>query len=122
MNRVINRAMIIFLGIFVLASVGALALQWGWINPSRRCEAEKAWWDPETRVCAQPVYIPDITRRPAGMSREEWSRRQAVEVTNAREAARQKYAAEVGRRYDQAVRERNAAVDAANAQAEAAQK
>ena len=27
----------------------------------------------ETRICAQPVYIPDITKRPEGMTRAEAS-------------------------------------------------
>jgi type II secretory pathway component PulL len=117
MNPVIRRAMIIFFGAFLAISALTLAYQWLWLNPANRCEETKAWWDPATRVCAQPIYVPDVTGRPAGVSRREWSERQAAEVTNAREAARQKHAAEVGRRYDEAVQARNAAIDAAQAKA-----
>ena len=37
------------------------------------------WWDNETRVCGQPIYIPDITGRQEGETRQEASMRQAAE-------------------------------------------
>ena len=38
-----------------------------------RCEARGDWYDIETRTCATPIYVPDITGRPAGVSRAEAS-------------------------------------------------
>lgn len=63
----------VFFTVFSLALVGLFVMQRVWIDPGDRC-ADKGWWyDMETRICAQPIYIPDITGRPEGVSRAEAS-------------------------------------------------
>jgi hypothetical protein len=37
-----------------------------WQAPERRCELHGDWWDPADRVCATPIFLPDITHRPIG--------------------------------------------------------
>ena len=37
--------------------------------PGDRCEAGGQWWDPETRICAQPIAIAEITGRRDGANR-----------------------------------------------------
>ena len=64
MTRLINRLMVGFLALFVLGAVGAAAYQIIWIIPGKRCEAAGRWWDPASRQCATPIYIPHITGRP----------------------------------------------------------
>jgi hypothetical protein len=80
MNRTIDRLKIIFLGIFILGAVASWGYQALWVWPARNCEANGNWWDPSARTCAHPIYIPDITGRPAGMTREEWSKKKAAET------------------------------------------
>ena len=78
MNPTINRLKIIFLIIFAVGCVALWTYQLLWVMPAKRCDENGAWWDWSTRVCAQPIYIPSITGRPAGMSRKEWSEKQAA--------------------------------------------
>lgn len=75
MNRFLTfpRLATLFAGLFVLMIVGILLLQRIWVDPGRRCEANGGWYDIEQRICARPVYLPDITKRPAGVSRAEAS-------------------------------------------------
>lgn len=75
MNRflTIRRLSIIFFGLFAVVLAGVFALQRFWVDPGDRCTAKGYWYDMETRICAQPIYIPDITKRPEGMSRAEAS-------------------------------------------------
>jgi len=80
MNPTINRLKLIFLGVFFLAAVAAWGYQVLWVMPQKACEADGKWWDPRTRICAQPIYIPDITGRPEGVSRREWSEMKAAEA------------------------------------------
>lgn len=63
MNPDIERLKLIFVGIFAVLVVGVVVWQVGWIMPQRKCEAAHKWWDPDHRVCAQPVLISDITGR-----------------------------------------------------------
>lgn len=63
MNRTINKLKLIFLGVFGFATVGVVAYHLFWVWPGDRCEAARKWWDPQTRTCAQPVLISDITGR-----------------------------------------------------------
>lgn len=78
MNPTINRLKIVFLIIFAIGCAALWAYQIFWVWPAKRCDENGAWWDPKTRICAQPIYIPEITGRPAGMSRKEWSEKQAA--------------------------------------------
>lgn len=102
MNRFLTfpRLAVLFGGLFVLMVVGIVLLQRIWVDPGRRCEASGRWYDIEHRVCAQPIYIPDITGRPADVSRADASNRanRDLLVLEA-EAARQQQAldAEVAR-------------------------
>jgi hypothetical protein len=78
MNRTINRLKIIFVVVFAVACVGVWAYQLLWVLPAKSCDKKGAWWDAQTRVCAAPIYIPSLTGRPEGMSRKEWSEKQAA--------------------------------------------
>ncbi|MNE00689.1 hypothetical protein D3C77_285650 [compost metagenome] len=69
----IRRLSILFFALFALVTAGLFAFQRFWMDPSERCEAKGHWYSMETRECAVPIYIPDITGRPAGVSRAEAS-------------------------------------------------
>ncbi len=100
MNPTIDRLKLVFLGIFAVACVGIWAYQIIYVWPAKRCDAQSMWWDKATRICAQPIYVPSLTGRPAGMSREEWSTRQAA-LKNARDA--EGYPAEPGTAFPEPV-------------------
>lgn len=67
MNANIERMKLIFLGflaVFVAGAIGVGVWQVGWVMPRDKCEKEqRKWWDPDQRVCAQPVLVSDITGR-----------------------------------------------------------
>jgi hypothetical protein len=63
MNPTIERLKRIFLIIFALSCAAVLTWQLGWVIPRDQCESGGKWWDPYSRVCAQPVLISDITGR-----------------------------------------------------------
>ncbi|EKY28034.1 hypothetical protein NI456_12945 [Brevundimonas diminuta] len=69
----IRRLSFIFFSLFAVTLAGVFILQRFWVDPGDRCTAKGYWYDMETRICAQPVYIPDITKRPEGMTRAEAS-------------------------------------------------
>ncbi len=66
MTSFIDRLKIFFLGVFAVSC----ALVWGyqllWVAPAKKCESHGRWWDPSSRVCATPIYLPNLTGRPAG--------------------------------------------------------
>ena len=64
MNRTINRTKMLFVALFVLFAGGAWAYQILVITPGKKCEAKGAWWDPGRRICATPIFLPNITGRP----------------------------------------------------------
>lgn len=68
-----RRLSIIFAGLFAIMLVGLFAFQYFWVEPGEKCARKGHWYDMETRICAQPIYIPDITGRPEGVSRAEAS-------------------------------------------------
>ena len=68
-----RRLSIIFAGVFALALIGVFVLQRVWVDPEIACSRKGHWYDMETRICAQPIYIPDITGRAEGVSRAEAS-------------------------------------------------
>ena len=74
------RLAMLFAGVFGLAVIGIFALQDYWVAPGKRCEAAGKWYDMETRICATPIYIPDITGRPAGTTRAEASAAKNTEL------------------------------------------
>jgi hypothetical protein len=66
MNRFIHRVMAGFAAVF-LASVAAITVYAVfWQAPEHRCEQHGNWWDPEDRVCAKPIFLPNVTHRPLG--------------------------------------------------------
>ena len=67
------RLAMIFFGLFGVAIVGIFVLQDYWVAPGKRCEAAGRWYDMDSRICAQPISIAQITGRPNGVSREEAS-------------------------------------------------
>ncbi|MEN5052509.1 hypothetical protein [Brevundimonas naejangsanensis] len=69
----IRRLSFIFFSLFAVTLAGLFVLQRFWVEPGDRCTAKGYWYDMETRICAQPVYLPDITKRPEGMTRAEAS-------------------------------------------------
>jgi hypothetical protein len=78
MNTTIERLKLIFLGAFILLSVGALVWQVGWVMPQKKCESSGRWWDGSQRICAQPVLISDITGRTIQDEQAEAAARQAI--------------------------------------------
>lgn len=79
MRSSIPRLKWIFLGLFVVGCAAVWVYHLMWVWPQDRCEAAGRWWDSSTRVCAQPIYIPDITGRAPGESRQDASLRAAAE-------------------------------------------
>ena len=70
----------IFFAIFGIALIGLFYFQAHWVAPGDKC-VDKGWWyDLETRTCAQPIYIPDITKRPAGETRASASAKANAEL------------------------------------------
>lgn len=66
MNKTITRIMLGFVALFMVVTACLLVYQTLWLTPEKRCEQMGNWWDPETRVCATPVRLDKITRRPFG--------------------------------------------------------
>jgi hypothetical protein len=66
MHRLLTmkRLSILFLSIFAVLLAGMFAYERLVVAPGDRCEAGGKWWDPETKVCAQPISIAEITGRP----------------------------------------------------------
>nr|WP_312161359.1 hypothetical protein [Brevundimonas diminuta] len=69
----IRRLSFIFFSLFAMTLAGVFILQRFWVDPGERCAAKGHWYSMETRECGVPIYIPDITKRPEGMSRAEAS-------------------------------------------------
>ncbi len=78
MTNTITRLKWIFLGVFAVGVVAVWGYHIFWAWPAKKCAQQERWWDGATRTCATPLYIPALTGRPAGVSREEWSKRQAA--------------------------------------------
>ncbi len=67
------RLALLFSVLFAL-SVGTVFLfDRFWIGPEQACEQSGRWWYPEERQCLTPIYLPNITGRPAGVTREQAS-------------------------------------------------
>jgi hypothetical protein len=76
----IKRLSFMFFGLFAVLVAGAMTFQAFWLNPGKRCEAAGNWYDVESRTCATPIYIPDITHRPAGVTRAQASAEKNAEL------------------------------------------
>jgi len=68
-----KRLTILFFSVFAVLIAGTVVFQSVWLDPGERCVKEGNWYDVESRTCAVPIYIPDITGRPAGVTRAEAS-------------------------------------------------
>jgi hypothetical protein len=64
MNPLIDRMKLFFLGVFAIACIAVWAYQLLWAGPAKRCESQGNWWDGQSRVCATPIYLPNLTGRP----------------------------------------------------------
>jgi hypothetical protein len=90
-----KRLGILFVSLFGIALVGVFTFQRFYVDPEQKCVSENRWWYAEGRECVTPTYLPDITGRPAGVSRAEASNaknRELVDIEHrlaAEEAARQ---------------------------------
>lgn len=82
MNRFLTmrRMSILFFGIFAVLAAGAFAYDRFYVEPEARCEGQGRWWYAEEQRCVTPTYLPDITGRPAGMTRAEASDEQNREL------------------------------------------
>lgn len=99
----------LFLAIFGLLVGATLIFQKYWVAPGDRCEANGQWYDIETRTCATPLYIPDITGRAEGVTRAQASEEKNKELLR----LEGEYAA-----YQQAIRDQRARDEAALNQAQ----
>lgn len=87
----------IFFSVFAVALAGIFIFQRLWVEPGEQCLKNGGWYDLETRICARPIYIPDITGRAEGETRAQASDRgnkelmeletQAAAYDRARDAA-----------------------------------
>lgn len=68
MNRIIRPTMLGFLGLFVVGVAVVGIHQVYSVIPAKRCEAGGGWWEPKSRVCATPLYLPNITGRAPGVT------------------------------------------------------
>ena len=105
MHRLLTmkRLSVLFLAIFAVLVGGVFAWQALVVAPGDRCEAGGGWWDPETGVCAMPISIAEITKRPIGQSRAEASdakNRELIQIEDRLAAARAARNAEVERERD----------------------
>ncbi len=66
MNPFIDKLKLVFLGVFFFACCAVWAYELLVIAPAKKCEAHGNWWDPQGRVCATPIYLPNLTGRPVG--------------------------------------------------------
>ena len=66
MHRLLTmkRLSILFLATFAVLLAGMFAYENMVVAPGDRCEAGGRWWDPDARICAQPISIAEITGRP----------------------------------------------------------
>jgi len=66
MHRLLTmkRLSILFLTTFAVLVGAMLVYDAIVVAPGDRCEEGGKWWDPEDRICAQPISIAEITGRP----------------------------------------------------------
>ena len=90
MHRLLTmkRLSVLFLSIFAVLLAGMFAYENLVVAPGDRCEDGGKWWDAETRICAQPISIAEITGRPnpgerAAASAEKNRELVAIEHTHA---------------------------------------
>lgn len=94
MHRLLTmrRLSIMFLSLFAVATAGMLTYQHFRIDPERKCAKNGQWYFAEEGRCVTPIYIPEITKRAPGVSREEASRQRNAEVYRLEEEVRREKA------------------------------
>jgi len=79
MSHWINRIKLIFVVVFGVLSVAAVIYHYYWLRPAQKCEVEqRKWWDSQSRVCATPILISDITGRTIADKAAEAEARKAI--------------------------------------------
>jgi hypothetical protein len=66
MIRFIHRMMLGFVAVFGVSVVAIIIYAVYWQFPEQRCSLHGNWWDSHDRICAKPVFLPNITHRPIG--------------------------------------------------------
>lgn len=102
MNRLLTmkRLSILFVMLFAVGVVGVIGYQVLVTEPNDRCAANGQWWDEQGGECVTPIYLPDITKRPAGQTRADASaekNRELVEIEKAIADQRRAAAADTAR-------------------------
>ena len=69
----IRRLSVLFFSLFAVMVAGIFVFQRYWMEPGERCEAAGKWYDIESRICAQPISIAEITGRHIGVTRAQAS-------------------------------------------------
>lgn len=69
----IGRLSVLFFSLFAVMVAGVFVFQHYWMAPGERCEAEGKWYDIQSRTCAQPISIAEITGRPIAGDRAQAS-------------------------------------------------
>ncbi len=82
MHRLLTmkRLSVLFLSAFAVLTGGMFAYDAIVVAPGDRCEAGGKWWDPQGRVCAQPISIAEITGRPLPGTRAQASEQKNREL------------------------------------------
>ena len=65
-HRIIHRMALGFAAAFAVSCVAIAIYQLVWVMPEKRCLDHNGWWDPATRICGTPIFLPDLTHRPIG--------------------------------------------------------
>ena len=65
MNQTFGRLRLIFFGVFLFGAAVIGVVQMIYVRPKAACEASGRWWHAESRECGTPVWLPDLTGRPA---------------------------------------------------------
>lgn len=90
-----RRLSILFVALFAIALIGLFGYQHFVVDPEKKCEANGQWWFADEKRCITPLYLPDITGRPEGVTRAQASDRSnrdliaLEEKLDAEKAARQ---------------------------------
>ncbi len=79
-NLSMKRLSILFLACFAVLVGGVFLYRALVTDPRDRCEAEGGWYDVDNGTCGQVIFIPQITGRQPGESREAATERRAREV------------------------------------------
>ena len=78
----ILRVKLIALGIFALISAGLTAYEFLYVQPALKCEKDGGWWSNEHRGCFAPIYLPTVTGRKPGESRQiQWPKVEDPQAT-----------------------------------------